>query len=71
MQRHTTRDLKTKLNVVYHHKMTFNKREIIIFLIPKTAHPVPTAQEPENIPRGRKIVSLLYKKKLKANDILI
>lgn len=56
---------KTKLNVVYRQKMTFNKREIIIFLMPKTAHLVPTAQEPEKIPRGRKIVSLLYKKKLK------
>ena len=45
---------KTKLNVGYHHKMAFNKREIIIFLMPKTAHLVPTAQEPEKNSKGEK-----------------
>lgn len=47
IQKHTPGTFRPNLTVVCHHKMVLNKREIMIFFMPKTAEVVSTAQKPE------------------------
>lgn len=59
-------------NVLYHHKMFLNMREIMILLTQKMClSGLNSARARKEIPTGKKNCKPLYKKTLKTNDILI